>query len=407
MRSLEQEVPEYMSQYAIYYTESNIICLIIFGIILIHDLFSIDRQEKQIKYDHALIAFMCYFVSDALWALTIAGVIPKNEINVAITNFANYLFMAGIAYMWLLYVMALEQVPGRNDPLRKVAVGFPFFAAAVALIVVYIVNRSLLFDEELMPKTLYNVFLIAVPIIYIIAVLIYALRKASRESNPIEKRNHIFVGILPLFVIAGGLLQTIVLPDTPIFCFCCAILMLTFNIMSMETSISVDPLTGLNNRGQLMKLISTKNSFQAEGKRTYIAMIDINDFKSVNDTYGHAEGDNALVIIADSLKKAVNKSGHTLFCGRYGGDEFIMIIQAETTATVDGLIEQVRDQIKDECDRRKTPYILSVGAGYDEMRGASDSFKNCIQRADGKMYEDKDYRKKNGMSTVIQRNAAR
>ena len=57
-----------MSSYFIYYTEASIVCVIIFGIMLVWDLFSIDKQEKQIKYDHALIAFMLYFVSDALWA---------------------------------------------------------------------------------------------------------------------------------------------------------------------------------------------------------------------------------------------------------------------------------------------------------------------------------------------------
>ena len=51
-----------MSAYFIYYTEASIVCMIIFGIMLCRDIFNADRQEKQIKYDHALIAFMLYML---------------------------------------------------------------------------------------------------------------------------------------------------------------------------------------------------------------------------------------------------------------------------------------------------------------------------------------------------------
>ena len=394
-----------MSEYLIYYTESNIVCLVIFSIILIHDLFNIDRQEKQIKYDHALIAFMCYFISDAFWAMVIDGLIPKTAFSVAAVNFANYFFMAAITYTWLIYVMAFEQTPRRNEPLRKVAVAFPFMLTTVALIIVYIFAPSLLFDESLDLKPLYNVFLIAVPIIYVTAVLFYTMRKAYWESNPIEKRKHIYLGAMPLLVVAGGLLQVIALPDTPIFCFSCAILMLIFNIISMETSISLDPLTGLNNRSHLMRLVSQKNALLTEGRHTFVVMIDINDFKTVNDTYGHAEGDTALVIVANSMKKVAVDDNQVIFLGRYGGDEFIMIIQSGSHAEVEGIIERIKERIAVECDARRTPYILTVGAGYDELTNDIDSFKSCMQNADSKMYLDKERCKKNGRSTVIRRTA--
>ena len=82
-----------MSEYFIYYTESNIVCIIIFSIMLFHNLFSVDRQEKQIKYDYALIAFMLYFLIDAVWASVLAGVLPKNRFAVLAINFAIYVIM--------------------------------------------------------------------------------------------------------------------------------------------------------------------------------------------------------------------------------------------------------------------------------------------------------------------------
>ena len=395
-----------MSDYIIYYTESNIVCLIIFGIMLIHDLRGVDRQEKQVKYDHALIAFMCYFVSDALWAAVIAGVIPRTEFTVVILNFANYIFMAAITYMWLNYVMAVEQTPHRNRRINKFAVLFPFIVSTVVLIAVYIFAPDALLDGDLNTKPLYNVFLVTVPAINIAAELFYALRKAKSDTNPIERLKHVYVGLLPVLVILGGLFQLAVLPNTPIFCYCCAILMIIFYIRSMETSISLDPLTGLNNRGQLIRFISQKSTSQMPDRHLFVIMMDVNDFKGINDTYGHAEGDAALVTIADSLKSVSNKSTMTQFVGRYGGDEFIMIVQAESTDDVDSMIADIRAQIDAECEAAKTPYALTIGAGYDELAGEGDSFRNCIQRADRKLYIDKENIKKHGKSTVIRRKEA-
>ena len=90
-----------MSNYFIYYAEANIVCIILFSIMLFRDIFNVDRQEKQIKYDHALVAFMLYFACDIIWAGIIAGVLPKNHLTVLAVNFANYVLMAAITYTWL------------------------------------------------------------------------------------------------------------------------------------------------------------------------------------------------------------------------------------------------------------------------------------------------------------------
>ncbi len=87
-----------MSSYFIYYTEANVVCIILFSIMLFRDIFNVDRQEKQIKYDHALVAFMLYFACDILWAGIIAGVLPKNYFTVLSVNFGNYVLMAVITY---------------------------------------------------------------------------------------------------------------------------------------------------------------------------------------------------------------------------------------------------------------------------------------------------------------------
>ena len=119
-----------MSQYFIYYTESSIVCLIIFSIILIHNFSRIDRQEKQIRFDYALASFMLYFISDACWAAVISGVIPRTLSSVIVVNFFNNFFMALITYNWFMYVLAVEKVGKRYTPLQKFSLAFPLLLSA-------------------------------------------------------------------------------------------------------------------------------------------------------------------------------------------------------------------------------------------------------------------------------------
>ena len=63
------------------------------------------------------------------------------------------------------------------------------------------------------------------------------------------------------------------------------------------------------------------------------------------------------------------------------------------------LIDSIRNNVRSKCIDDNKPYILSVGIGYDELLGGQDTFTKCMQRADSKLYLDKEYCKINGKST--------
>ncbi|MBR4334812.1 MAG: GGDEF domain-containing protein, partial [Clostridia bacterium] len=288
-----------MPAYFLHYLQSNAVCLVIFGIMLGHNLLKKDRTERQIKFNLTLIAFMSYFAVDTLWAGVISGVLPNALPLVLTLNFLNYIIMVGITFAWLRYALAVEEAQDRDKPIKLLALLVPFILATLALIVNYIVAPGSLFDESNLPRPLYSVYLVAVPIVYIAASLVYSLRRVKNESNAEEKRKHLRVGLFPLIVIVGGLAQIFLLDgQSALFCSCCTVFMLIFYIQAMEKQISIDPLTGLNNRGQLARYISQSSGSHKDGA-TFILMIDVNDFKRINDTFGHAEGDRALVIVAD------------------------------------------------------------------------------------------------------------
>lgn len=390
-----------MSPYFLHYLQSNAVCLVIFGIVLSHNLLRKDRTEKQIKYNLTLIAFMSYFVSDTLWAGVIAGVLPNVLSLVLILNFTNYLIMAGITFAWLCYAMAVEEVQNRDKPTKLFALLVPFILTSVALIVTYIAAPGSLLDESNKPKLLYNAFLVVVPIIYIISSLVYSLRRVKGETNADEKRKHLSVGLFPLIVIVGGLAQILLLNgESALFCSCCTVFMLIFYIQSMEKQISVDPLTGLNNRGQLSRYLSQSSGAHKDAT-TFILMIDVNDFKRINDTFGHAEGDRALVIVAGALKQIVDGRNFPTFLGRYGGDEFILIAHTVNEKEIERMIVEIRQRIEEDCFLQQTPYVIFVGIGYDKVGGDSDTFQKCIARADDNLYLDKKNCKLNSQTTFL------
>ena len=383
-----------MSQYFIYYVESSIICLIIFGIMLGHNLSTVDRSEKVVKYDGALIAFMLYFVSDAIWASMIAGVLPKSMPTVALINLVNFILMAGITFMWLRYVAAVETVPGRNTKGFIIKSFLPLGLSILIMVAILLVDPHLLITPEYTVTMFYSLFQVAIPIFYIIVVFVLVLRRAAAEDSPEDKTIHIYVGMFPLMVVLGGMIQVLLLPETPIFCYSCAILMIIFYIQMMESRISIDPLTGLNNRGQLRKYTAQESSIFREGKRTYVMMIDVNDFKSINDTYGHATGDKALKVISDSLKQAAGSVNTPVFIARYGGDEFIFIAHSDNEEVPDTLVRNIHKRLVEMAEKARLPFTISVAVGYDELRRENDSFRECLERADQKCYINKDAMKK-------------
>jgi diguanylate cyclase (GGDEF)-like protein len=291
--------------------------------------------------------------------------------------------------------MAEEHIKNRNSLLVKHILVMPLTISIIVLIVAYIISPGLLVDSEYKTTKAFDLFLVIVPFFYIIAVIIYGIKMVAKEKNPMEKGRHLYIGLFPLITVAGGLLQMMLMPELPVFCFSSTILMMVFYIHSMESQISTDPLTKLNNRGQLLRYVSQESSLWMEGRSTYVVMIDINDFKKINDTYGHWEGDSALILLSSAITNVIRKRSIPIFLARYGGDEFILIAHPADENELNTLIENIRLSIIEKCEKENKPYRMQVGIGLDKLnKEEQDAFSKALKRADDKMYENKKSLKK-------------
>ena len=107
-------------------------------------------------------------------------------------------------------------------------------------------------------------------------------------------------------------------------------------------------------------------------------MIDLNGFKQINDNYGHAEGDLALCIVADLLRKSFSEYGVVT---RYAGDEFVIMLNT----TDDQLIQKIIKSAK----KNDKPYQLSASMGYAITNLSNETIDDFMNRIDEQMYQDK------------------
>lgn len=113
-------------------------------------------------------------------------------------------------------------------------------------------------------------------------------------------------------------------------------------------------------------------------------------FKNINDTYGHAEGDRALVIVSEALRQICEQIKASVFLGRYGGDEFTIAIKnPEEDILPEHLVEAIHEILSQKRAENQLPYELNVSIGYDVIRDSNDDANECLKRTDKNLYLDK------------------
>ncbi len=145
-----------------------------------------------------------------------------------------------------------------------------------------------------------------------------------------------------------------------------------------------DTLTGLANRNAIQKLIpQSYEKARKTGQCLLLGLLDVDNFKSVNDTYGHNCGDEALKLIAGHLQKSLRQGDHV---GRWGGEEFLIILMTNDPESAERTFERIRRSVQD------TPFLwegnqihLSITVGYTDLKD-SETTDAAISRADKNLY---------------------
>jgi diguanylate cyclase (GGDEF)-like protein len=155
---------------------------------------------------------------------------------------------------------------------------------------------------------------------------------------------------------------------------------------SIQQLAITDPLTGIFNRRQLFELGHREFQRAKRFKRPIsVMMIDIDRFKSVNDQFSHATGDAVLRQLADLLKSSVREFD---IVGRYGGEEFVVILPETDLSAAVEIAERLRWQILTTFNASSLPSI-TVSIGVSSSQTNPQDLDTLIHNADNAMYQAK------------------
>ncbi|MFJ7838045.1 MULTISPECIES: sensor domain-containing diguanylate cyclase [Lysinibacillus] len=141
---------------------------------------------------------------------------------------------------------------------------------------------------------------------------------------------------------------------------------------------TTDPLTGVTNR---RTMDATLSEWEKNQLMHSIILLDLDHFKSVNDTYGHAVGDKVLQYLAKKMKAVAREND---ICCRYGGEEFIILLPNTTVEEAAIVAENLRQQLANSNSPCGRPVTLSAGvAEYPKMASTTEAL---IEAADGALY---------------------
>ena len=167
---------------------------------------------------------------------------------------------------------------------------------------------------------------------------------------------------------------------------------ITISILLAQTNLQndqvfLDHLTGVFNRRQMDIYLSDRVNMARDGRPLSCILLDINHFKSVNDSLGHVAGDDALKDATSILQSSIRKGD---FLARYGGDEFVILTDIDSEETLRALLLRIHENTRQFNKTRKRQYGIRFSAGCAVYRPESGwDEQRFIGYVDSLMYQDK------------------
>jgi diguanylate cyclase len=149
----------------------------------------------------------------------------------------------------------------------------------------------------------------------------------------------------------------------------------------------LDHLTGLPNRAGLQKRMEEEfDRWKRYGGQLLVAVLDVDHFKAINDSFGHLAGDKVLRLIAQQLQRRLRK---TDFIGRFGGEEFVLLMPGTTLEQGGPVLEELRAGISECPFHFKSQRVtITISLGYTAVKDG-DELDQAFDRADQAMYRAK------------------
>lgn len=369
------------------YFEINLFCIAILVLIIIKST-GIMRIVQHGLFFRANITSIVFILSDTI--VYMRDVLHMSPLLIMILKAVYFLSTTLMCLQWMKFFECADDEDKYMSRRSQILMFVPLILQTLITILNF--NKGWLFyvdDEGIFRRGDFFVLQYAFAYFYIITAAVRAITKLVRNPNYVEKDKLLMtLGFLFLPALAG-ILQYFI-GGLPAACIAVVFCVLSFYLNAISDIISIDPLTKLNNRKELMRTISRRmKNYRDDGPDLYLFMVDANLFKGINDTYGHLEGDKALKRIAESMREACSQLKRRATISRYGGDEFVIAAELEAGESPNQLSSEINRILGCLNQVDNSPYELTVSIGiakYDPLIG---TVKQFMAIADDELYKIK------------------
>jgi len=232
------------------------------------------------------------------------------------------------------------------------------------------------------PLFLLSAFITYLFLIFGVFLVIFNVKKVMKPDLALI----LFIGVIPII---GGIIQSLFYGILTMWS-SAGIALLMGYLFLQDRMIRLDLLTGVWNRESFYYTYSRKIKMSPD-KRFGAIYFDIDNLKFVNDKYGHLEGDKAIKLVIEVIRKVIPFG--SVIC-RLGGDEFIIICNSQTQDEINVVLESIKEQFLINKLVKEKDYKLECSFGADIYTSDCISINTFISRLDKLMYEEK-FKKKN------------
>ncbi len=335
-----------------------------------------------------IICAMAMCVTDCVTILCEKKTFTGAREMLIIANVVYYEGVIGVCWAWLNYVEITLGRPGKPSLAEAV-----IFAMCTLLILSTPITGLMFTIDESNDYTrsggVIVHWIVAWGYLVVATVKVYAcIKKAKSKIEKQKLRPYFEFIIIP---VVASTCQMFSLCVSAMQCGV-AISIVLLLAREMRANIQKDSLTGLNNRGALHYYL--KDAVEKGAQQLSIFMMDVDNFKTINDKYGHREGDKIIRFLANTLKHVAGNWGRALFLCRYGGDEFIMIGKNISQTEDAKILAEIEQKIQAANDNgvSQMKLGLSIGVASGTCATIGDTEK-LIEKADQEMYAAKQAKK--------------
>ena len=336
------------------------------------------------------LATAILLISDIIWPLVNGVKLPGFRLLNIIINLVYMVLTGFIGFLWIVYVDFKVRRRLDSSHYKRVTM---FSIPMLVLLVLTLTSPKthILFyidENNCYRRGKFMGIRLCVMILYVLWAAVLTLVGIKRQKTKQKKDEMRALLQFTFFPLIGIFMQLFYLnlPFTAVG-ISLSVLLVFINVQNKQ--ISIDSLTGINNRRQLTLYVDSELSALSKKGELYYLIMDVDKFKSINDTYGHLEGDNALIKIASLLNSLCEKQND--FVARYGGDEFVIVCRRHSEAEIEALKQEILSAVSKLNDEGTLPYKLSLSVGSAKF-DTSKSNDEIFAEADKKLYSIKSER---------------